>query len=458
MAGGTADNQPTDGSAALDPGALIRSRDYRRLLVFAAVIGVVVSAACWAFLESIHAIQQLVFDDLPDALGFESAPWWWPLPVLAIAGALIAFAIDRLPGTGGHEPAEGLKVGGPPTTPIQLPGVILAALASIALGLVLGPEAPLIALGAGLTLMVVGLMKKDVPDLATVVRVAASSFAALATIFGSPIVGAIIIIEAAGLAGPTLPLVLLPGLIAAGIGSLVFIGVGSMTGLSTQAYAMAPLHLPTYAQPSVGDLLWTIVLGAAAAGLTFAIVMGGRKVEGLVKRRRFALTVLAAIAIAGIAIAFAEITGQSAEAVLFSGQEAMGPVVAQASTLSLGTLALLLLCKGVAWAISLGSARGGPTFPAIFLGVVGGLLASHLPGFAETPAVAVLVGAAVVSVLRLPLSAIVIALLVSQGGAGVAPLVIVGVAAAYIVVLTLDARPGRGDVTPGRSDPATTPS
>jgi H+/Cl- antiporter ClcA len=92
------------------------------------------------------------------------------------------------------------------------------------------------------------------------------------------------------------------------------------------------------------------------------------------------------------------------------------------------------------------------------LGVVGGLLASHLPGFAETPAVAVLVGAAVVSVLRLPLSAIVIALLVSQGGAGVAPLVIVGVAAAYIVVLTLDARPGRGDVTPGRSDPATASS
>ena len=71
MAGGTAENRPTDGSATLDPAALIRSRDYRRLLVFAAVIGVVVSAACWAFLEAIHAIQQLVFDDLPDALGFE---------------------------------------------------------------------------------------------------------------------------------------------------------------------------------------------------------------------------------------------------------------------------------------------------------------------------------------------------------------------------------------------------
>jgi hypothetical protein len=52
----------------------------------------------------------------------------------------------------------------------------------------------------------------------------------------------------------------------------------------------------------------------------------------------------------------------------------------------------------------------------------------------------VLVGASVVSVLRLPLSVVVIALLLAQGGASVAPLVIVGVAVAYIVVELLEAR------------------
>jgi chloride channel protein, CIC family len=436
---------------ALDPAALIRSRAYRRLLVFSGIIGIVISAACWAFLEAIHGVQVWAYEDLPDALGFKGVPWWWPLPVLLVAGVLIALAVDRLPGTGGHEPAEGLKVGGQPTTPNQLPGIILAALASIALGLVLGPEAPLIALGGGLTLLLIGVMKRETPDQAKIVLVAASSFAALATIFGSPIVGAIIIIEAAGLAGPTLPLVLLPGLIAAGIGSLVFIGVGSLTGLSTQAYAMAPLSLPPYGQPNAGDLLWTIVLAAAAAGITFAIVAAGRRTEALVKRRRLAWTVLAALSIAGLAIVFAQISGESANAVLFSGQEALTPVVSQGAGLTLGTLMLLLVCKGIAWALSLGSARGGPTFPAIFLGVVGGLLAAHLPGFAETPAVGVLVGAAVVSVLRLPLSAIVIALLISQGGAGVAPLIIVGVVVAYIVVVTLDARIAQ-------SSPASEPS
>jgi len=98
------------------------------------------------------------------------------------------------------------------------------------------------------------------------------------------------------------------------------------------------------------------------------------------------------------------------------------------------------VAKALAWGISLGAARGGPTFPAIFLGLVGGLLAAHLPGFAETPAIGVLIGAAVVAVLRLPLSAIVLALLITRAGGGVAPLVIVSVVVAYISTLMLSAR------------------
>ena len=42
-------------------------------------------------------------------------------------------------------------------------------------------------------------------------------------------------------------------------------------------------------------------------------------------------------------------------------------------------------------------------------------MASHLPGFAMTPAVAVGMGAAVVAVLRLPLSAVVLAVLLTAG-------------------------------------------
>ena len=71
-----------------------------------------VSIASWGFLELVHSIQEWVFTDLPDGLGFDTVPWWWPLPWLALAGLVTAFAIQRLPGHGGHVPADGLKAGG----------------------------------------------------------------------------------------------------------------------------------------------------------------------------------------------------------------------------------------------------------------------------------------------------------------------------------------------------------
>jgi hypothetical protein len=57
------------GNAAIDPGALIRSRAYRVVLVLAAIIGLLVSLACWLFLWLVHAVQHWVFVDLPDGLG-----------------------------------------------------------------------------------------------------------------------------------------------------------------------------------------------------------------------------------------------------------------------------------------------------------------------------------------------------------------------------------------------------
>jgi H+/Cl- antiporter ClcA len=427
-------------AAPVDPGSLIRGRQYRVLLVFAALIGVLVSLASWGFLELVYYIQHGVYKDLPSDLGYSTVPSWWPLPWLALAGLLTALAILRLPGRGGHVPADGLKTGGPPTQPIELPGILLAALATLGLGLVLGPEAPLIALGMGLGALAMRLARKDAPDQALALMAAAGAFAAISSLFGSPVVGAVIIIEATGLGGATLPLVLLPGLTAAGLGSLVFIGMGSLTGLSTSAYALSPLALPAFSQPSWGDFGWTIALAVAAAAVTFVIVELAQWAKRLVGTRPLLLTIAAALAVGGLAIAFNQATGHPAAAVLFSGQDAFGELIKTGTTLSLSTLALLLLFKGLAWSLSLGNFRGGPTFPALFLGAVGGLLAAHLPGLSETPAVAVLMAAACVSVLKLPLSCTVITLvLTSRAGLGVSPLIVVAVVVSYLAIESLSA-------------------
>ena len=87
----------------------------------------------------------------------------------------------------------------------------------------------------------------------------------------------------------------------------------------------------------------------------------------------------------------------------------------------------------------MGSFRGGPVFPAIFVGTIGGLLASHLPGFPEGPAIATVMAATIAAVLRLPLAAVVIALLMTtSAGIAVTPLIIVATVVSYLLVEALE--------------------
>jgi len=421
-----------------DPAAVLRSRRFLALLALAMPVGVVAALAAWGFLELVFHLQEWVFDDLPEALGYDSAPLWWPLPVLLLGGLLTALAIVRLPGSGGHVPAHGLNPA--PTQPVELPGVVFAGLASIGLGVVLGPEAPLIAIGGGLGLFFAQRLGRDASPEIGEILAASATFSAVALLFGSPIVAAVLLIEATGLGGPKLPLVVVPGLLASGVGSLVWIGMGSWTGLSTSDISIGALQLPPFQSPSVADFGWTILLAAFIAVGVFAIFRLGQETHRLVAPRPLLLLPVAGLVVAGLAIAFSEAAGKGFEEVLFSGQDALGPLVADPGAWSLSALALLLAFKGVAYGLSLGSFRGGPVFPGMFLGAAAGLMATHLPGFDLTPAVAVGVGAGVAAVLGLPLSAAVLGIiLTSQAGPGAAPLVIVGVIVSYLVKLRLEA-------------------
>jgi H+/Cl- antiporter ClcA len=425
-------------AANADPSAIIRSRRFLALLVLAAVVGVFVSFAAWGFLELVHQIQVGAFQGLPKDLGFDHTPRWWYLPVLAIAGVVTAFAIAYLPGRGGHVPAYGLSSGR--ILPVELPSVILAGLASIGLGLVIGPEAPLIALGGGLGLLAMRLINKDAPDEVGAVMAAAGMFAAVSLIFASPLIAAVLMIEVSGLGGSRLRLILIPGLLAAGIGSLISIGMGSWTGLSTSAYALGPLTLPAFARPDVTDFLWTLLFAAAIALGTFVIFQGARAVVPVITPRPFLYLPLIGLVVAGLAIAFTYATDHGANEVLFSGQDQLPGLASNASSWSLGALALLIVFKSIGYALSAAGFRGGPTFPAMFLGAAAGLMAGHLPGFESTPAVAVGMGAGVVAVLQLPLTAVVIGVfLTDRSGAGSAPLVIFGVVVAYIVTVWISA-------------------
>lgn len=418
-------------STPSDPRAMLRSPGYVKLLVLAAIIGAPIAAVAYGFLWLVGELQEWLYTDLPRGLGFDEQPMWWPLPLLALAGLLVALTIGHLPGEGGESPAEGFKAGGTPPMPSELPGIALAALTSLGLGAVIGPEMPLIALGAGLGACAVRLANRDAPATTLSVVAAAGSFAALSTLLGSPLIAAFVLMEVAGLGGPMIGLVLVPGLVAAGVGSLIFIGLNSLTGVGT--FSLAIPDLPAAGSPTVGEFGWAIVIGLLAAPLGVGVRRLALAVRPHVERRIVMLTPMVGLVVGGLAVVFTEVSDESSSLVLFSGQDALGPFLDDAGSYTVGTLVLLLVCKALAYAVSLSSFRGGPIFPALFVGAVGGVALSHLPGLDPVAGAAMGMGAMTAVMLGFPLTAVLIAtLLLGTNGLDVMPLVIIAVSVAYV--------------------------
>jgi H+/Cl- antiporter ClcA len=395
------------------------------------LVGVPVSAIAFFFLKLVDELQRTIF--------FDSAPAWWPLPVLALSGLLTGLVIKYLPGTGGHSPADGFKAGGV-TRPIDLPGILFAALATLSFGAVLGPEAPLILIGAGLGALAVRLAARDAPDTAGAVIAAAGSFAAISSLLGSPLLGAFLLLEASGLGGPMLGIVLVPGLLSAGIGSLIFIGLGSLTGFGTLSLSIP--GLPPFDRPTVAMFGYAVAFGLVAPVAGGLIRRGALRLRPFVERRMLILMPFVGLTIGGLAILFDQATDKGFSEVLFSGQSQLPGLISQSAAWSVGTLLLLILCKGLAYSLSMSSFRGGPVFPAMFIGAAGGIAASHLPGLSLVPALAMGIGAMCCTMLSLPLTSVLLAtLLLSADGVQVMPLAIVAVVVSYVVTARLTPAP-----------------
>ena len=445
---------PTSGPDIL---ALLRSRSYLALLVIVAVLGVIVAAAAYWFLDLVANLQKWIFNPayLPKALGFHGEPIWWPLPTVCLAGILVGLTIRYLPGRGGHSPADGFAMHGPPAR-IELPGVVLAALAGLALGAVIGPEAPLIAIGGGLAAGIIRSVKKDLPEQSIRVVAASGSFSAISTLLGSPLSGAFLLMEASGLSGPMLGLVLVPGLLAAGIGSLIFLGFDAWTGHGT--FSLAIPNLPHIGHPTGAEFGWAIVIGIAAVIIGGLIRWLALYLKPLVEPRIVVLCPVVGLAVGGLAIAYAEGSGKSSSDVLFSGQTALPAIVANSATYSVGALLLLIACKSLAYGSSLSAFRGGPIFPAMFIGGAGGVLMSHLPGLPEVAAVAMGIGAMTTAMLGLPLTAVLITtLILGSAGINVMPLTIVAVVVAYVGHAHFAPRPRPGPGAAEAAGPAEAP-
>lgn len=401
-----------------------------RLVLLGAAIGIPAAFAAAGFLGLVHVLEHWLWTDLPVALGYRDPPWFLVVG-LPVVGALIVFAVRRLlPGDGGHRPLQGL--GGGPTPVAAGPGVVLAALGALPFGAVLGPEAPVIGLGSVVGMAAGRLARLD--PRRTGVLAQAGSFAAISALFGGPVVAGMLLLEAGLAAGTALVPVLLPGVVAAAIGYVIFVGFGSWGGLNAPGLVVP--DLPDYRGLHLYDLLVAVAVGILAALLMALVRAGAERVERLRSRLGTAPLLLAG----GLAVGLLALAGYGLGAdprdVLFSGQASL-PALVGAGTVA--AVLVLFVAKALAYTVSLGCGfRGGPIFPAVFLGVA--LAAVATAGFGVSPTLAIAVGTAagMAAEARLLLAPLVLAtLLVGPAGTDAVPAAVLASAAAWMVIRLL---------------------
>ncbi len=407
---------------------------YLRLVALGAVVGIPAALAAAVFLALVHDLEHWLWDDLPDALGHSGPPWYLVIGLPAVGGVIVAIVRLLLPGDGGHRPIEGLAMG---ATPLAFgPGIALAGLGTLSFGAVLGPEAPLIALGSIVGMSMTLFYRANQRE--QTVLATAGSFSAISALFGGPLVGGMLMVEGGLAMGTALLPMILPGFVASAVGYLIFIGLGDWGGLEAQGLVVP--NLPPYNGTHIADLLVAVAVGILGA----LVVVAARRLAGpLDARARRRADIPIVLVGGGLAVGLlaqaAEWLGANSQDVLFSGQAAVPDLVSSDST---KIVLILLVAKAIAYAVSLGCGfRGGPVFPAIFLGIALATLASVWFGVSPTLAVAVGTAAGTAAVTRLLVtSSLFAALLVGPQGTDAVPAAVLAACAAWLVIQAVDRR------------------
>ena len=413
-------------------------RDMVRLLVIAVIVGIVAAVGATAFLYAVHELQHVAYSTLPSALGIDGAPWWWTGIMLAV-GATIVLAAQRLPGHTGASPLTGFHF----DNPLRIvPGILLAALGTLVFGVALGPEAPLIVLGSAIGVL---LLRRTRNEQAIKAGGFLGGTAAIGAIFGNPFITAFMILQFAafGVAPSSL---ILPVLVALGASYLVQIGLWNIPGVGVHSLTLP--DLPAYDSIHPGDLVIAALVAIVAGIVTVTAREVALRYEGIAKSRpAIALYATAIITTIGVLIAV-EGFGATNDEILFSGQTGMPQLIAETS---LGLVIVILLVKLVAYSTALGGGfRGGPIFPATFLGVGVAVAGSLIfPDVSVSALAATGIAAGSAAMIKLPAtSALLGVLLISGAGAAIAPFAILGAVVGLIVRLIVERRLEPADAAP----------
>lgn len=251
----------------------------------------------------------------------------------------------------------------------------------------------------------------------------------MGAVFGNPFITAFMMLEFCAM-GVFPARMITPVLVALASGYAMQVGVLGFAGIGSHSLAVP--GLPAYDTIGLGHLGGGLLV-AVVAGIVALVVrqIAVRADHWAERSRSLAVVAATAVTFAGFLVARAFDIG--APLILFSGVSGMPGLIGESSVLA---VIVILLVKAAVYVAALsGGMRGGPIFPATYLGVAVGVAAALMfTGIPATPLVAAGIGAAAAGMTRMPATgAILGAILVGGSGAAVAPFAILGAVAGYLL-------------------------
>ena len=88
--------------------------------------GIPAALVAAGFLALVHWLEERLWTDLPDGLGYSSPPWFLVIGLPVVGAAIVVLARRLLSGDGGHSPLLGISTAGVGT----IPAAVFAAAAA----------------------------------------------------------------------------------------------------------------------------------------------------------------------------------------------------------------------------------------------------------------------------------------------------------------------------------------
>jgi H+/Cl- antiporter ClcA len=378
----------------------IEPRPYLKLLLLAALLGLISAVITFAFQGLVRVGQVLVWKRAAHAAGLPTPAF--TLAVCTVGGLLVGGLVKTFGDHSGIFAEMMTEFGRTGRFHYRrAPGMVITALASLIAGGSLGPEAPLADACGSLGTLMSDRLKLDEKGTRSLGFSGISGM--LAAFITSPFGGALLGLESAR-AGVDYVWTLFPTLVASSFATVAFV-------LLSGKFFRVMYEFADY-KPQLLHLLLAVPLGLMGALAGAIFIVGFDYLSKLLEPLNKHLILRGVIGGLGLGI-----SGALLPLTLFSGAAETGEMIRRAAdigaigfvVLALVKLLVTTLCLATGW-------KGGYIFPTLFAGAALGT-AAHLlfPAIPEAVAIAGTLGGALVATMKAPIfSALFVMVLVQR--------------------------------------------